>query len=401
MSDDPFRDLREELLAAHRRRTGPVAVVRRLPRTPHLPSLGTLATAAVVIASLVLGVGFIVLVRGGGHERAIRQPQDARDLVGLFRRPQTAADRNARVLAQMRTMSMPGEGMNVHADTLRLGAAHAFGRVYFALGTPSATDPRVRSGVWRGDQVVTVMTSATGEPMGGSSGGDLAQLAQRGGSGSGGSSNGGASLTTWLFPDGVARVQLHFPRQQMRYGRVFPAPLVVTAPVADNTILLRLPRGAGDAAPDWIDWYDAGGKRIKRVTLYHAPATPILRPREDAASMEARKHPSAPNPVTVEPVSGSPQTTFTIAFRRLVTGTLGVRYRVDGPRRRSCTTGLLPPPDTISGFGVRGTINRYPIGPAPGFPTSSWCRGTYRVSVAIVGRNGAFPPFGAATFTVR
>jgi hypothetical protein len=83
------------------------------------------------------------------------------------------------------------------------------------------------------------------------------------------SGSGGSSRLTGLVPDGVASVEMTFPKRVSR-GRyykptVFPRREVVEAPVQEGVFSVRVPRGAGDAFASRTVWRGADGRVIRVV----------------------------------------------------------------------------------------------------------------------------------------
>jgi hypothetical protein len=84
------------------------------------------------------------------------------------------------------------------------------------------------------------------------------------------SSGGGDSArVTGLVPDGVASVEMTYPRRVSR-GRyyeptVFPRREVVTTPVREGVFSVRVPRGAGDALASRTVWRAADGHVLRVV----------------------------------------------------------------------------------------------------------------------------------------
>jgi hypothetical protein len=108
---------------------------------------------------------------------------------------------------------------------------------------------------------------ADGGLGGGGGGVDLGFLRDRGMLNS--QSRGSITILSGLLPDGVATVELTFPRSASR-GPYRPAKryrhaVELTAPVKDNVISLRVPRPAEDAFPARMVWKGPDGQTVKVV----------------------------------------------------------------------------------------------------------------------------------------
>ncbi|WP_022927082.1 hypothetical protein [Patulibacter americanus] len=77
------------------------------------------------------------------------------------------------------------------------------------------------------------------------------------------------SQVTGLVPDGVASVEMTFPKRVSRGAyykpTVFPRREVVTAPVQEGVFSVRVPRGAGDAFASRTVWRAADGHVVRVV----------------------------------------------------------------------------------------------------------------------------------------
>lgn len=125
---------------------------------------------------------------------------------------------------------------------------------------------------WSGDPDATLPLEGLylfdyrdGRIGGGGGGGTLESLWEYAPTGSTGDRT--SSIVSALVPDGVATVELTFPRVVSR-GRYRPPKryartVAVTAPVRDNVISVRVPRPPQGAFPTRTVWKGAGGETIK------------------------------------------------------------------------------------------------------------------------------------------
>jgi hypothetical protein len=200
--------------------------------------------------------------------------------------------------------------------------------------------------------------------------------------GAGHSFAGGAAETrfTLLVPDGVSRVRFSFPS------------LGVSVPVRGNIAAVQVNRPCCSGQPGLV-WYGANGQVIKRIVGTNPPPRPGRPGPETAQSRAAERDPSTPNRVWVTPRVGGPHTKFMVHFRVLLNN-VDYSYRLSGTRCPAIT------PAGGGGGGTDDLRGRTWSGPIDAVQGQTWCPGTYRLSVAVMGRKHA-GPFGTATFTVK
>ncbi len=350
-------------------------------------------------------------------------PVGARQLaseLAALRRPQTAADLDSPQIQQYLTTSTRSPlaaltGTPIRSLIRRL-ASTPFGDVFVVpLGPPSqraiAQLPaalRARASRYTA-RLRNVLLFATVTPGGAGCCSDAAGLASYG-SASLSQNRGSPALVTILLPDGVAKVTVLLPRQVGPGMRVYPRVLAVSATVHDNVAVLQIDRNIDDVDTGNMIWYGPTGNIVKRITAPRHRIVPAPKPTPPTAlSREAQANPATPNPVSVTPEIGGPNTTFTVSFRILLTGG-GYLYRISGPGGPGCH-GRTPPSTgggPISGgiSDVRGQTFSQQFAPETGALTQThWCPGLFDVTVAATGvlphRDRTYPPFGTATFTVR
>jgi hypothetical protein len=123
-----------------------------------------------------------------------------------------------------------------------------------------------------------------------------------------------------------------------------------------------------------------------------------VRPDPMLASRIGTESPSKWDSLTVIPQVASTSTTFTIAFRRPLTGAQRYVFRFTGPiRRTGCYLPVNQPIMRGPNLGIPST-SRGQIASTQ-FSYRTWCTGSYTVSVALAGR--ASQPFSTARFTVH
>lgn len=402
MRDDPIALLERELVdAAHRR-----AVVLDEPDTSsHEPrgpwpyasrparrrsSLGAFAAVALSGAAVAVALGALVSLHGRSAASTPNRPpapaatsssrRQLIDILGVLRRPQTPAD--LRILSQLTNVPVQ-------------------------VGTPDRPLIRYATTTPWGEKLYFVPTSAV---MGGRRVEELSVLSSQGGSGGARvaeieagqeiGTQGGAGIrgtrVTVVVPDGVASVKLILPRQPLpgQYGApIYPHSLAVTTPVHGNVAAVQVGRQSGIPFP--MIWYGADGHVVKRIGNLAGANRVLPTPKpgpETALSRAAERDPSTPNRVWVTPRVGGPHTKFMVHFRVLLNN-VDYSYRLSGTR----CPGITPAGGGGGGADdLRGRIWSDGIDAIQG---QAWCPGTYRLSVAVMGRANA-SPFGTATFKV-
>jgi hypothetical protein len=142
-------------------------------------------------------------------------------------------------------------------------------------------------------------------------------------------------------------------------------------------------------------WYAPSGAIVKRTGDFSQLNTVLPDPTPSAPVRT--KNPSSWDSFTVVPSTGTQSTTFTLAFRRPVSGSYRYAFRFSGPTARGHCASPVGPAPIIRGpsLGIPSTSAGQIASTPLAAPT--WCPGTYRVSVALAGQR----PFSAATFTVH
>ena len=360
--------------------------------------VGVAVTVALAVAVVALAVG------GQRHSStsAAPIPTAARPLtsiLGVLRRPQTAADRA--VESAISKLRAPEPAL------VRLATVTPWGE-HVILAVRQAHP----------DDTLSVIT--TGVLAGGgeaSSGGLTAGRieAGRGWSLEGAGRNfAGGSTGVRLFivvPDGVAKVAFVLPRQPVPSSvpgsPVYRHSLAVSAAVHNNVAFVQILNRECCDGNLVTRWYAADGQLIKvagnpadtgRIvrTPKPTPPTPLSR--------AAGRNPSTPNPVRALPRSGARNSTFTVQWRLLLTDA-DYRITATGPTGASCRGAT----DLSTRFGggpndVRGQL--YGDSIRGGLGTAALCPGTYHLSVTVLdlGSAGTLKhpahPFGRTTFTV-
>ncbi|HXO07761.1 MAG TPA: hypothetical protein VN880_06995, partial [Solirubrobacteraceae bacterium] len=211
-----------------------------------------------------------------------------------------------------------------------------------------------------------------------------------------------------LVPDGVKKVSWVLPRQPAgsEYGwPTYPRVAHLSVTVHGNIVAAESPRFGRTAVETW---YAADGHIFRRFGSIAAArrVVPVIGPGlETPRSRAAERNPSTPNPVSVTPATGGPNTQFTVHFRALLNNAV---YRFRATRTR------CPDYRFSGGYSTQGD----PAGNLRGdlinaqltAHGSALCPGTYHVSVRVTGLGPIGPregrrisakPFGTATFTVH
>lgn len=405
-----------------RRLSPPSSGLTRRPRWGVRRFAGRVLTAAVVVVSLVIAGGAVILF--GGHRRPVTSPavsgrQQLIDIIGVLRRPQTKADLAGEQLPPFR---YPGSfGLDGIPDRrlVRYATTTPWGeRLYFVALRPTAKQvasysrPQLRS-LFRDRPETLGVFSQSGYDGGGTA----ATIEAHGGletEGAGRNFNEGSTATRLILvvPDGVAKVTFVLSRQPDRgnpYAPTYAHSLDVSVPVHDNIAAVQVDRDCCSGRPPMV-WYGPAGQVIKRIGN-PASANRIIPPPkpgpETPLSRAAQRNPATANRLWVTPSVGGPHSDYTVHFHVLL-NYADYDYRISRPPGGCSTVGLKTGGGlfTTRGTDLRGTTWSDPLG-APRGSHGTWCAGTYRISVAVLGLkpNGDFEylarPFGTATFTVR
>jgi hypothetical protein len=144
-------------------------------------------------------------------------------------------------------------------------------------------------------------------------------------------------------------------------------------------------------------WYAPSGAIVKRIGDFSQLNTVLPDPRLSGAPRT--RNPSSWDSVTVIPSVGGQSTTFTVAFRRPVSGAYHYAFSFSGPSARSGCYSPVSQTPIIRGPDLGIPSNRVGQIASTQFSAQTWCPGTYRVSVALA--TGGHPPFSTARFTVH
>jgi len=425
--DDPIAVLERELVSAARR-LGAGEETISLPGAgrPRHGSRGAVAILLSTAAVIAIALGAVVAL--GGHRRPAPTPApvapsaSARQLVGILgvlRRPQTAADRPAALLSRytraltsalvgtpdvalMRYATTTPWGERLYLVPMNPPSAQEIAR--FARRDPGAGGQLLRNAGRRPETLMVLSAHGAGGA------GDAASIEQGQGigtEGAGRSFAGGSTATriTVVVPDGVAHVKFVIPRQPAPAqpgAPIYAHSLSVIAPVHGNIAAVQVDREVAiDRFP--MIWYGPAGQVVKRIGDLAAvnAVTAVPKPGpETALSRAAEKNPSTPNQVWVAPRVGGPHSLYTVHFKVLLNDA-DYRYQLSGP---TC------PGITVNGGDGGGTNDlrgRTWSDVVDAVAGQTWCPGTYRLSATVMdrGRYGALKhpasPFGTATFTVN
>lgn len=437
---------------------------RRSPRRITGALLGGIGVAvAVAVAAIALTAGGH---RQGATTRSTPAPPAAGPLfaiLGVLRRPQTAADRAAaleladrpvaqrarierKLAAAERRLAARGDrtaAAKLQRELMRLRAQK--------LPAP-APDPQVRLAAvtpW-GEQVILVpyrsgrteelcMDSANGGGGCGMTAGAIEAGRAWSLEGAGREFAGGSTGVRLFIvvPDGVAKVAFVLPRQgSVPGGPIYRHSSSVLVPVHNNVAFAEVDRQCcnGNLV---TRWYAADGRLIN-VAGNPAASDRVSGPQPTPAtrlSRAAERNPSTANPVHVTPSSGGPRTAFRIEWRVLISDA-DYKLSATGPNGADCLgasdlngatfgggvndvrgqlDGATIPGGRLSAARVHALYARFgrvapllvPGNGRPARGSNGWCPGTYHVSVAFndlgfaKGPNGPYQPFGTATFTVK
>ncbi|MGH2893265.1 MAG: hypothetical protein ACRDPM_08350 [Solirubrobacteraceae bacterium] len=200
-----------------------------------------------------------------------------------------------------------------------------------------------------------------------------------------------------VIPDGVAKISFRLPRQAYPGAIAYPAAQTFTVPVHNNIAAFQTDRYIDEDHWSKIGmiWYAPSGAIVKRIGEF-SKLNAVL-PDPMLALAVRTKPQSSWDSVAVIPKIGSRTTTFTLAFRRPVSGAHRYTLRFTGPPARSgCSSPASQPPVTAGpDLGIPSTA-RGQIADTP-LPTKSWCPGTYHVSVTLADNA---QPFSTTTFAI-
>jgi hypothetical protein len=371
--------------------------------------------AVVVLVPLAVFVGALVLLRGGANPPSTTKLtggtviEQLVDILAVLRRPQTDADRLPDSL-----VAGPGMAVNVGAPDrrlARLATVTPWGqKVFIAPMHPlSAADIAAlkrkypglaRALASRPAQKVTLGLFGNRERAFGSvSDVEAGRESTFDGANSilGLGGPGPPLRVLMVIPDGVAKVAFALPRQAYPGAIAYPKPETITVPVHDNIAAFQTDRYIDE--DHWsrigMTWYAPSGAILKRTGDFSQLNS--IGPDPMLSAAVRINNPSTWDAVTVVPRNGNPSTTFTIAFRRPVSGAHRYAFLFSGP--------------TANG-GCASPVSHTPIirGPDLGIPSNgsgqiastqfsnrTWCPGNYRVSVALAGSK----PFSTTRFTVQ
>jgi hypothetical protein len=375
-----------------------------------------LASAAVAIA---IAVGALVLLHGGAKPAPAGKPANTTvgrlvDILGVLRRPQTSADR----ALPAELVGMRGEIMSVNVGTpdlqlARLATVAPWGQKVFIAPMLPLTAARIARFKHQYPRLARIFDQRQPQKVTlglfGNTESDFSSVADiEAGKDTtfGGANFDGLRLDGFapplrivmVIPDGVAKVAFLLPRQAYPGAIVYPASETITVPVHNNIAAFET-----DRYIDEDHWGQVG-------MVWYAPSGAVVRRSGDSSELDAvrpdpmldysirTENPSHWDRLEVIPGTGSPSTTFTIAFRRPVTGPYRYAFRFSGPSAEAgCYSPVSPTPivrgpDLGIPFDNRGQIADTQ------FSARTWCPGTYHVSVALVSSAGM--PFSTAKFSV-
>lgn len=382
MRDDPIELLERELLsAAQRRSTASAAVLSRPARGR--PGWGALALAGSAI--VVFLVAAVALVGLHGHTAtrstsgvAPAQPgPQLRALLGVLRRPQTAADRRA--LRHSHVLDPAGlapAGTKIDPASGRLATITPWHAPVLVVLVDHVRVPRGGPGLLLSTGIGAGCCSSPAEVA---ASGDVSY-----------ETHSGPPAVTRVYavvPDGVARVAFH--AATARGGRR----TTISAGVHGNVAAAQTPGPCCAGWSPFMTWYAADGRVIKVVGDVNAGGSvspgPILIGAPPGTV------------VTMVPRVGSRRTTFNASFRVTRAGADYYDKLVGPAGCGGSGTGFS---STARRLDVRGRRIAIPLTPPP---AGSWCPGTWTVSVGPAAQAAsriirpAGPTFGSATFRVR
>lgn len=222
-----------------------------------------------------------------------------------------------------------------------------------------------------------------------------------------------------IEPDGVASITWYWPREWDAQLLKYLPPVSLTAPVTSNVAAPVAParfRGNYSIGPYAVTLRGPSGAVLGRYVYGANSASTLLTTMPGSSTpgpatsltRAAARNPAATNHVFLVPSSVSLRTTrsgpgFTIEFRNLLNHAsydATIANEAHAACIRHNVGGLVSygAPLRLDGGGptARGTIFTGSL------PVMLRCRGTYQVSVAVLGPHGRhYAPFGNATLTVH
>lgn len=276
---DPIAALKRELLdAAARLPTGAAQARRREPGWSR-GSAGRRgsrrAAAALVLTTLFLIAGAAAIAAVSGVWRSsdgtltTNQPpsSDLKTLLGVLRRPQTAADRSP-FIVRLAGQGPPGQRATIELSGVRLATTLANGVEVFLA--PEILTPLGRT-QWRlrGD-VVGVFVAERGRPSGGGCCLDAAHIKAGGPGGLYGEAPRGATTIAVIVPDGVVGVSMYFARQKTARPPGYSPSFTLTIPVHGNVAAVTS-TARPDLTPKQTTWYGAENRVVKVFVNRYLP----------------------------------------------------------------------------------------------------------------------------------
>ena len=199
-----------------------------------------------------------------------------------------------------------------------------------------------------------------------------------------------------VIPDGVAKVAFALPRQAYPGAIAYPTQETITVPVHDNIAAFQTDRYIDQ--DHWnrvgMTWYAPSGAIVKRTGDFRQLNSVLPDPMLPVGV--GIKHPSLGS-VAVVPRNGSRSTTFTVAFRRPVSGAYRYAFSFSGPAAAGGCFSAVSQTPIIRGPDLGIPSSRVGQIASTQFSNRTWCPGTYRVSVALAGSK----PFSTTRFTVQ
>ncbi|MGH2895546.1 MAG: hypothetical protein ACRDPM_20085, partial [Solirubrobacteraceae bacterium] len=391
-------ELRSSLVAAAERIAEPPGMnprrrwlatgLRRWPVT----GLRAIPVALGVAVAVAIAVLALTQVRHAPtHARPMpttKQPPGRQALInilGVLRRPQTAADRNSRVLT--RNLQGPAHGVGALAVTpdyplIRRATTTPWGSPVFLVPVKPLPVKAIHAPPGSTEYAPLQRRTSEGlmEVDRSGSGGDATASTIEAGhflgtTGAGRSFAGGSTATRLILvvPDGVARVAFVFPRQADRNDAgapVYRRSLTVTATVQGNVAAVQVPRECcGSNLP--MIWYAPDGHVVKRLGNFREVNRVLPTPKpgpETSQSRAAERDPSTPNHLWVTPAAGGPHAPFTVHFRLLLSDA-GYRFTFSGTKCPQLTfAGGQGGPAEIRGRIFSGVLDAV--------HGQTWCPGT-------------------------
>jgi hypothetical protein len=273
---DPIAELKRELLDAAGRRARPTGdSPRRTAATAGAawPRRSRRAIGVLVLGllSLAAGAAAIGAVTGVWRDAAgtlttNQAPSRALTaLLGVLRRPQTAADRSP-LIVRGADLGPALTRPVIESNGVRLATTLPNGiQIFLAPQIPSPFQRRQTR--LRGD-VIGVLIAEHGSLPGGGCCLDAAHIQAGGPGGLLAEAPRGAMTIATVVPDGVARVRMFFAPQKKSFGPGYWVPFTLTAAVHGNVAAATITaRGVtGDLAPRQTRWLAPDGHTLKTFT---------------------------------------------------------------------------------------------------------------------------------------